>query len=202
MTEVKDKLSQDLPKLSEWFTNKILILNPDKCRYMCLGKDAVNNIWKFCDEELKSSKLETALGIEIDQKLTFSCHVKTLCSKAAKKLGALQRIANIIDEEKRDLLFNAIIKSQFIYCPLVWMFCSRRSNHLINNIHERALRATFDDHTSNFTQLLEKKRESTIHQQNMQALMKKIYKFTNNLSPPIVDHMFQFREYSYNLGNF
>ena len=60
----------------------------------------------------------------------------------------------------------------FGYCPLVWMFCSRRSNNLINNIHERALRATYDDHTSNFTQLLEKKRESTIHQQNIQALMK------------------------------
>ena len=85
MTEVKDKLSQDLPKLSEWFTKKFLILNPDKCRYMCLGKDAVNSILKFCDEELKSSELETVLGIEIYQKLTFNCHVKTLCSKAAKK---------------------------------------------------------------------------------------------------------------------
>ena len=53
------------------------------------------------------------------------------------------------------------------------MFRSRRSNSLINNIHERALRAaTFDDHTSNFTQLLEKKRVFTIHQQNIQALMK------------------------------
>ena len=81
------------------------------------------------------------------------------------------------------------------------MFCSRRSNNLINNIHERALRATYDDHTSNFTQLLEKKRESTIHQQNIQALMKEIYKFTNNLSP-IVDHMFQFLVNSYNLRNF
>ena len=76
------------------------------------------------------------------------------------------------------------------------MFCSRRSKNLINNIHERALRATFDDHTSNFTQLLKKKRESTIHQQIIQALMKKIYKFTNNLSPPIIDPMFQFRENS------
>ena len=78
------------------------------------------------------------------------------------------------------------------------MFCSRRSNNLINNIHERVLRATYDDHTSNFTQLFEKKRESAIHQQNIQALMKEIYKFTNNLSP-IVDHMFQFRENFYNL---
>ena len=73
--------------------------------------------------------------------------------------------------------------------------------NLINNIHERVLRATFDDHTSNFTQLLEKKRESTIHQRNIQALMKEIYKFTNNLSPNI-DHTFQFRENSYNLRNF
>ena len=32
--------------------------------------------------------------------------------------------------------------------------------------------------------------------------MKEIYKFTNNLSPPIIDHMFQFRENSYNLKNF
>ena len=113
MTEVKDKLSQDLPELSEWFTGNFMILKPDKCHYMCLGKDAVNDILRFCDEELKSSELETVLGIEIYQKLTFNCHVKTLFSKAAKKLSALQRMAYIIDEEKRNLLFNAIIKSQF-----------------------------------------------------------------------------------------
>ena len=38
-----------------------MLLNPDKC----LGKDALNDILKFCDEELKSSELETALGIEM-----------------------------------------------------------------------------------------------------------------------------------------
>ena len=85
---------------------------------------------------------------------------------------------------------------------LVWMFCSRRSNNLINDIHERALRATFDDHTSNFAQLLDKKRESTIHQRNIPALMKEIHKFIIYLSPPIIDHLFQFRENSYNLRNF
>ena len=141
-----------------------MIINTDKCHYMCLGKDAVDNILIFCDEELKSSELETVLGIEIDHKLTFNCDVNTLCSKAVEKLSALQIIAHITDEEKRNLLFNATIKYQFSYCPLVWMFCSRLSNNLINNIHERDLRATFDDHTSNFTQLLEKEKQSTIHQ--------------------------------------
>ena len=87
-----------------------------------------------------------------------------------------------------------VIKSQFSYCPLLWVFCWRRSNNLINNIYERAHRATFDDHTSNFTKLLEKKREFTIHQPNIQALMKEIQKSINNLSPPIIDRIFQFGE--------
>ena len=103
MIEVKDKLSQDPPKLSEWFIRNFMILNPGKYHYLCFGKDAVNNILKFCDERLKSSKLETLLGIEIDHKLTFESHVKMLCSKAAEKLNALQR-TDITDEEKINLL--------------------------------------------------------------------------------------------------
>ena len=79
-----------------------MILTPGKYHYICLGKDPVNDILKFCDEGPKPSKLETVLGIEIDHKLTFERHVKTLCSKVAKKLSALQRTA-IIDEEKINL---------------------------------------------------------------------------------------------------
>ena len=59
MIEVQNRLSRDLPKLSEWFTGNFMVLNPDKCYYMFLGKDAVNDILKFCDEELKSSELES-----------------------------------------------------------------------------------------------------------------------------------------------
>ena len=43
-----------------------------------------------------------------------------------------------------------MIKSQFKYCPLVWMFCSRQSNNLINKVHERGLRLTCRDETKDF----------------------------------------------------
>ena len=39
-------------------------------------------------------------------------------------------------------------KYQFIYCPLFWMFCLRRSSSLVNNAHERALRIVYDDHNT------------------------------------------------------
>ena len=38
------------------------------------------------------------------------------------------------------------------------------------------------------------KNERTIHQQNIKVLMKKNYKFENDLSPPLIDDMFQVRK--------
>ena len=86
---------------------------------------------KFCDEELEASTLETVLGIQIDHNLSFEDHIKTLCFKAAKKVNALKSIGNFTGYSKRNPLFHLIKKSQFSYCPLVWMFCSKRSNNLI-----------------------------------------------------------------------
>ena len=56
---------------------------------------------------------------------------------------------------QRRLIMNAFIFSQFGYCPLVWMFHSRKLNNRINNIYERALKFFFRDYESTFQQLLE-----------------------------------------------
>ena len=123
-----------------------MILYSDKCHYMCLRKDAVSDLLQLSKEEVKESEPETVLGIEIYNKLTFESHIKTLRSKASQKLGALQRISNLLGTQKKTLLFNIITKSQSSCCPLVWMFCSRRSNSLINNVHEGPLRVNHDNH--------------------------------------------------------
>ena len=94
---------------------------------------------KFSIQNNKSEKL---LGIKID-KLTFDEHVSgmcTLCTKATQKLHALSRVSNFMSLQQRQITLKAFILSQFGYCPLVWMFHSRKLNQRINRIHERALR--------------------------------------------------------------
>ena len=81
------------------------------------------------------------------------------------------------------------------------MFCSRRSNSLENTVYERALRTVYDDHDRSYSELVMTKNECTFHQQNMDVLMKEIYKFENNLSPLLID-MFQVRKTNYNLSHF
>ena len=95
-----------------------------------------------------------------------------------------------------------MIKSQFSYCPLIWMFSSRKSNKLINRIHERSIRIVSSDNESSFENLLEKHKEITIHQRNLQILMIEVFKIINGCAPPIMDNFFIFRENTHNLRNF
>ena len=106
----------------------------------------------------------------------FHSHVKSLCKKASQKLNALSRVAYQLDFNQRKLLMNAFITSQFFYAPVVWMFHSRKQNHHINRIHERALRVVYKDYNSTFDELLEKDNSYTIHDRNFQKLVTEIKK--------------------------
>ena len=75
---------------------------------------------------------------------------------------------------KRKALMKTFVISQFNYCPLVWMFHSRKLNHRINSIHERALRVTYQDYQSTFLQLLQKDNSVTIYQRNLQVLVQNV----------------------------
>ena len=57
---------------------------------MCLEKDTINNLLKFCGVGHNANELKSFLGI--DNKLNFESHFKTFCSKAFQKLGSLERI--------------------------------------------------------------------------------------------------------------
>ena len=87
---------------------------------------------------------------------------------------------------KRKALMKTFVISLFNYGPLVWMFHSRKPNHCINSIHERALRVTYQDYQSTFLQLFQKDNSVTIHQRNLQLLATEIFKAKNDLSPEIM----------------
>ena len=89
---------------------------------------------------------------------------------------------------------NAFIESQFSYCPLVWMFCSRDMNRKINRIHERALRLVYLDYTSGLDDLLRKDNTVSIHHRNIQLVAIEMFKVKNNLSLEIMQTLFNIND--------
>ena len=74
-----------------------------------------------------------------DNKLDFSMHLISITKKVNIKLNVLIRVPKYMNLEQRTFLTSSFIKSQFIYCLLIWMFCSKKARHRLNNIHERSL---------------------------------------------------------------
>ena len=85
-----------------------------------------------------------------------------------------------------------MIRSQFSYCPLIWMFSPRKPNNLINKVHERSLRIVSSDNHKSFKSLLSKCKE--IHQRYLQVLMTETYKIINGVTPPVMENLFILRE--------
>ena len=85
---------------------------------------------------------------------------------------------------------KAFIESQFSYCPLIWMFCSRKLNNRINFIHERALRLVYDDYENSFEYLLKQDNSVSIHHRNIQIVAIEMYKVVHKLCPSIMNDLF------------
>ena len=106
-----------------------------------------NNYIDWRDEQV-------LLGITIDSNLSFENQISNICK--SQKLNALATTTPGMNIQKRTAIVKPAVTSQFNYCPLIWMFHSRRLNDKINSIHEIALRITYQDNTSTFQQLTHK----------------------------------------------
>jgi len=171
--------------------------NAAKCHFLL--SDSENLSLNVNNEIISNSASEKLLGVTITNDLNFEKHLDILCSKASQKLHALARISPYMEIHQRKLIMNAFITSQFGYCPLIWMFHSRRLNTRINRIQEKSLRIVYKDNTSSFEELLIRDESITIHHRNLHLLAIEVYKFKNGLSPVLMDQIFESRNISYDL---
>ena len=138
--EVTRKLQNDFLIFDECFFNNFPVLNSDKCHFMALGTPTTLANFKCKNITIKKSVSEKLLGVITANKLDFTEHLNTVCKKAYLKLHTLNKISRFLSPQHHALIINAYIKSLFNHCPLVWMFCYRRTIHKMNKIHERSLR--------------------------------------------------------------
>ena len=141
-------LEQDNFLAIEWLENNNMKLNQGKCHLLVSGYKNENVSANIGNENIWESHKQKLLGLDIDWNLNFNEHVSSLCRKADNKMSVLARLSNFMNFKQRRILLKTFIESQFGYCPLIWMFYSRRVNNSINDLHERSLRIVYKDNYS------------------------------------------------------
>ena len=119
--------------------------------------------------------VKNLLALQSIANFTFEKHINELCIKGNLVLHALTRCSKFTSTEARRLIFKSFIISQFNYCPLVWMLHTKQLNNGINSLHERALRVTYQDRNSTFSELLNLDKSVSIHYRNIRYLLRETY---------------------------
>ena len=140
--EVLSNLKHDCMISLCWFKNNGMEANPNKFQFFISSPCPTENIeFKISDNVIIISEpCVKALGVNIDNRLTFTEHVSSCCTKATRQLNAFSRISKNLDLKCRKLIFQSFVLSNFTYCPLVWHLCGKQNNGKIEKIQERALR--------------------------------------------------------------
>ena len=123
--------------------------NPGKS-HILLSNKKTEKVKKINDVVLTSSVEERLVGITLDSEFKFEKHITDICNKASQEMHVLFRITSYMSLNKWRLLMKTFVESHFNYCPLIWMFHSKRLNNEINNVQEKALRIVYSYHKSTF----------------------------------------------------
>lgn len=137
------KLQTELNKVSDWLKLKKLMLNVKKTKYMVItNKSMEGNIQPLRLEEQEIERVESLkyLGVIVDDKLSFNDHVDYTIRKAARKLGVIYRINQLLDVETKIMLYKSIVASHFEYCPTVLFLANRRQKRRMQRIQNKAMR--------------------------------------------------------------
>ena len=112
-------------------------VNTGRSHLLLLGNSRAMTAIDNC--YIESKYKQVSLAIIIYSNHTFENHINIICNKASQKLNALARITPYMSLQKRRTIIKSFVTSQFSYCPLIFMFRSRRLNNKINSMHQRNL---------------------------------------------------------------
>ena len=115
--EVIFSLQKSSKKLFKWFADNQMKTNKEKC-HLIVSTNELTEI-QIGDFSIKNSANEKLLGVNIDSKLNFDCHVNYLCNNANKKLRALARVTPFMTLYIKKIAMNSFFNAWFNYCSLI-----------------------------------------------------------------------------------
>ena len=122
-------------------------------------------------------------------------HVNQLCKKASKNPHVSARIAKYMDIDRQGIFMKAFVSWQFCYCPLIWMFHSRKMEHRINSIYKRTLKLVYEDsHGLTFQEFLAEDKSATVHQKGPSVIGTEIFKSKTRVSSELMNNICHFVE--------
>ena len=110
-TNITETLNNELNRINIWLTANKIAINPDKTKYINFAyRNSHNiNLLKIGHAKIKETESIKFLGIYLDKRLSFACHVQYISGKLAKSTGILNKLKYYLPPQIMKMLYMAFI---------------------------------------------------------------------------------------------
>ena len=137
-------LQQDISSVSDWVNTNNLSFNVSKCKYMIITRKCKPSL--PTQLRIESSEIERVgsykdLGVLISSNLSFTSHIKSVCSKARRFIGAIYcKFYRNTNNSALLNLYTALVRPQLESASPVWRPYLHKDIDLLQNIEKFSLR--------------------------------------------------------------
>lgn len=189
-------INSDLMRLAQWLEDNYLTINATKTQAMIVGKSNYNYELTVMSNNILAIDEIKLLGVTIDNKLTFSSHIKLVLSKIHAKMAALRRIRNFIDSNTALKLYKSYILPHFDYCSPLLIGINNTLSDKLEHTNYYVLRTLFNLPKSiSYEQILSQYNLDSIKHRRLVQALTLVYKGY----PNYISNMFRIKNCAYNL---
>ena len=145
------KLQDDLNSLSNW-SHDYLSFNTNTFRHLSFNTELIiTTSYNIDDSSIMYSNTHHDLGIILLTDLSWKDHYNHISSKAYRTLGLLRhRFSQSINITTKQTLYLALVRSQLLYCSLLWHPYLIQDISALERIQRRATKCILNDYISDY----------------------------------------------------
>lgn len=145
LAELEVLCNNELNKVDRWFELNGLTLHPEKTKIMVIGCNNKINVVlkgitvKQCGSNFPEKSINV-LGIEWDDKLNWSEHIKKVLKKTGTGIYLMSKFRRLLTINSRKILYNSIIKPHLTYGIELWGNSNGALMNRLKTKHKQSIR--------------------------------------------------------------
>ena len=207
MLGLETQINTELKSINLWLKANKLSLNVAQTEFMVvssrqkmqsLNDNTINvNVEGVKINQTNHSK---ALGLNIDENLSWKEHIHATSKKVASSIGALKRVRPFISMHTAIKIYKGLIRPYFDYCSVVWDGLSQQLCEKLQKLQNRAARViTKSSYNTNSSFLLNSLSWDNLSVRRTKQKANLMYKCVNKLAPNYLCNMFTPRTLPFDL---
>ena len=141
-----NSLNNVLAELQEWCDRNSMVPHPEKCKAMIMQRKSTFTgpiqALRLGNNIIKWTTLERLLGVQVDDKLSWSDHAANAAKSFASKLSLLWRMRFLPQKQLEDY-YTKVIMPSVTYGLAVWGSGNKKHLNNLEKLHGRAGRILY-----------------------------------------------------------